>query len=340
MLTTDHRTGSTASDDQALRDALAPLRGVEPTTDDVAAVLRRAPEAGGRRAGSRRSWAPRVALVATSAAAIAVGVVVASPDSGTVFSPPAAQAAPLTKLTRTLALAPAPSGDATLTIEHRANGDLRTTGYNLVTDDRSLVYYATTRADLRTASASSGTGKATGVGTVSGWIEAAAAGADLTPEQAADAIKDASGIPIVGSIARPNTADEELSAAEQKKLLIDQSSAAAAKPTAEQAKAQRENLVWTTALSTLQLAGGRPDVRAGALKAMSAVGARTTKTVFDGHAALQIVMNVGDDGYEEALTIDADTGVPLHFVGGDPGRAPGTESTYEVTRVSASDLGH
>ena len=41
--------------------------------------------------------------------------------------------------------------------------------------------------------------------------------------------------------------------------------------------------------------------------------------------------------YQEAITINADTGIPLKFVGGPAGQAAVTV-TYVVTRVSLADI--
>jgi hypothetical protein len=56
-------------------------------------------------------------------------------------------------------------------------------------------------------------------------------------------------------------------------------------------------------------------------------------------AALQKKVLKDDPGsaYQEALTINADTGVPLKFVGGPAGHV-GTTVNYVVTRVSLADI--
>ena len=43
------------------------------------------------------------------------------------------------------------------------------------------------------------------------------------------------------------------------------------------------------------------------------------------------------DGYQEQMIIDADTGVPVTFIGGDPSH-PSVTVTYDVKRVATSDL--
>lgn len=43
-------------------------------------------------------------------------------------------------------------------------------------------------------------------------------------------------------------------------------------------------------------------------------------------------------GYTEQLTINADTGVPIQFVGGASGSAPGMTVDYRVSRVTLANL--
>lgn len=45
----------------------------------------------------------------------------------------------------------------------------------------------------------------------------------------------------------------------------------------------------------------------------------------------------GFTGYHEQMIINADTGVPVGFIGGDPTH-PEVTVTYGVTRVSTGDL--
>jgi hypothetical protein len=45
----------------------------------------------------------------------------------------------------------------------------------------------------------------------------------------------------------------------------------------------------------------------------------------------------GMRGYQEEMVINAQTGVPVEFLGGDPSKSEST-ITYEVSRVSTSDL--
>jgi hypothetical protein len=42
--------------------------------------------------------------------------------------------------------------------------------------------------------------------------------------------------------------------------------------------------------------------------------------------------------YQEALTINAQTGIPIAFVGGAPGQTPDVTITFQVSRVTLSDI--
>lgn len=277
-----------------------------------------------------RGWVKRTAVAAALAAVAATVLFGALPSgkggAGGALAPAAAEAAPLVKLARTISTTPEPSGDATLTLEHSVvsgeNGG-RFTKYNLVLDGRFRQFFGATLEQLRDAK--SGTSTSTGLqdygrGTMSGWIQAAADSAKKSPEQAAAAIEAASGIPIVAPSKDPKLHER-------------------------QRTSQYNNHVWITALSVLQMSGGRPDVRAGALAAMAGVGAVTTDAVEDGRAVLKVSLRqnitaTSSEQFDEALTIDAHTGVPVRYEGGSTGEEPSTVSTFEVSRVDAADYGH
>jgi len=42
--------------------------------------------------------------------------------------------------------------------------------------------------------------------------------------------------------------------------------------------------------------------------------------------------------YQEILTINATSGVPVSFAGGTPGQTPSVTVTYEISRVTMSDM--
>ena len=117
---------------------------------------------------------------------------------------------------------------------------------------------------------------------------------------------------------------------------------------------QIDNYVWEGCEDALVAGSGNPQVRAGVLRLVSALpGITVTHGTVDGQPTLTLTAgaaelgNVGigkanpkaDTGpaYQEAITINADTGIPLEVASGPAGKATGTV-TYVVTRVSLADI--
>jgi hypothetical protein len=42
--------------------------------------------------------------------------------------------------------------------------------------------------------------------------------------------------------------------------------------------------------------------------------------------------------YQEAITINASTGIPVSFAGGTPGQTPSVTITYQVSRVTLANI--
>ena len=119
---------------------------------------------------------------------------------------------------------------------------------------------------------------------------------------------------------------------------------------------QIDNYVWEGAEDALVVGAGNPQVRAGVLRLVSALpGIAITHGTADGQPTLTLTAGAAEVGYmvsgldggnpkaasgpayQEAITINADTGIPLGFVGGPPGNV-GVTVTYGVTRVSLADI--
>jgi len=117
---------------------------------------------------------------------------------------------------------------------------------------------------------------------------------------------------------------------------------------------QIDNYVWEGCQDALIAGSGNPQVRAGVLRLVSAlpdikvtqgtVAGQPTLTLTAGaaelgHVAADKANPKADPGpaYQEAITINADTGIPLKFAGGPAGQASVTV-TYVVTRVSLADI--
>jgi hypothetical protein len=105
--------------------------------------------------------------------------------------------------------------------------------------------------------------------------------------------------------------------------------------------AQTDNYIWEDSLDALSAGAGNPQVRAGVLRILATLPEVTvTNTTADGQPALTLTASAPalPTDYQEALTINAATGVPVGFVGGTPGQTPGVTVTYRVSRVTLSDI--
>ena len=112
---------------------------------------------------------------------------------------------------------------------------------------------------------------------------------------------------------------------------------------------QIDNYVWENSEDALVTGAGDPKVEAGVLRLVSILpGITVTHGTVDGQPTLTITAgqdefgNVsipGDTGtgYQEAMTINTDTGMPVHMVGGT-GTDVGVTVTYVATRVSLADI--
>lgn len=102
-----------------------------------------------------------------------------------------------------------------------------------------------------------------------------------------------------------------------------------------------DNYVWADSQDALIAGSGDPQVRAGVLQILATL---PDVTVTSGTSGGQptLVLTAGTDevgaGYTEQLTINATTGVPMSLTSGAPGQTPSGEVTYQVSRVTTSDI--
>ena len=120
---------------------------------------------------------------------------------------------------------------------------------------------------------------------------------------------------------------------------------------------QIDNYVWEGCEDALIVGSGNPQVRAGVLRLVSALpGITTTHGTVDGQPTLTLTAGAAELGtglvgvdpanpkaetgpaYQEAITINADTGIPLKMVGGTVGQAADVTVSYVVTRVNLADI--
>jgi hypothetical protein len=103
-----------------------------------------------------------------------------------------------------------------------------------------------------------------------------------------------------------------------------------------------DNWAWEDSQDALIAGAGDPQVRAGVLEILALLPGVTVAhgTSSDGQPTL--VLTGGADevgsGYQEQLTINAATGVPIGFVGGPPNGAPATQVDFQVARVTLANV--
>jgi hypothetical protein len=278
-----------------------------------------------RRAERRWLRPSRVLAMAAVGAVGALGVItlVGTGDKGP-LGVSSADAAPLVKLADEVSKTTALPGDATLIERHHTfpgNG-APIDGFDLYLDDGTY-YYADTRAGLPDAIRQ---WDPTQTDFVKRAIAVALDVPELAPEVAIERMADAELAPGVSADAPPVAAGENRAKGQVKSTATPQQIL--------------ENHAWTNSLDTMIAGGSRPDVRAGVLELLSNIpSVSVEETELNGRPALELTSRSFSGGYTEQLTIDADSGIPLRFVGAQEGAAaPSVVITYTVTRVSASEI--
>jgi hypothetical protein len=111
---------------------------------------------------------------------------------------------------------------------------------------------------------------------------------------------------------------------------------------------QIDNYVWEGCEDVLVAGAGNPQVRAGVLRLVSVLpGITITHGTVDGQPTLTLAAGAAELGgnsgaggpaYQEAITINAQTGIPLKMVGGPAGGPAATTVAWVVTRVNLADI--
>jgi hypothetical protein len=334
--------------EQRLGAAFRDLVAEQPFTPDVAAIEHRARRARRRDRIARGGIGAGVVAVAAVAA---VGVASAAPSApaGTAQAggahpakasgahpakagapaPSTGSAAtqqPLVTLAAQLAASPRPAGDATLVKRDTTTpGEGSVTVWDLYTDD-GRYFFSRTAAGLP-AQVRENNNQADGIF----GREIAAATYAVTGNLDTAMLKMASPyktpVPAWLSAQVPHISDGGL---------------------------QIDDYVWEDCEDALIAGAGNPQVRAGVLRLVSALpGISVTHGTADGQPTLTLTAGAGELGfmnneeaspgaapgsvYQEAITINADTGIPLKIVSGPDGKG-GPIVTYAVTRVSLADV--
>jgi hypothetical protein len=325
--------------EQKLGAAFRDLVAEQPFTPDVAAIEHRVRQARRRDRIARGGIGLGVVAVA-AVAAVGVASAVPSAPAGTArasgahpaktgasaSSTGSADAQPLVKLTADLAAAPRPTGNATLVErETGAPGRASINVWDLYTD-AGRYFFSRTEAGLPAQVTENNN---QGDGQFGREVAAAAyaAGGDL----------DTAALKMAWPYATPVPA---WLSAQVKNM--------------KAGGMQIDNYVWEDCEDALVAGSGNPQVRAGVLRLVSALPDITvTHGTVDGQPTLTLTAgaaelgNVGIDpanpkadtgpAYQEAITINADTGIPLEIASGPAGKVTGTV-TYVVTRVSLAGI--
>jgi hypothetical protein len=327
--------------EQQLSAAFRDLVAEQPFTPDVSAIQHRVRQAR-RRDRIARGGIGAGVVAAAAVAAVGVASAVPSAPAGTAQArgahpartgAPASPAGsadaqpPLVKLAADLAAAPQPAGDATLVErETGAPGRSSINVWDLYADD-GRYFFSQTQAGLP-AQVKENNNQGEG----QFGREVAAATYAATGDLDTAALKmawapDTTPVPAWLSAQVKNMSAGGL---------------------------QIDNYVWENCEDALVAGSGNPQVRAGVLRLVSALpGITVTHGTVGGQPTLTLTAGAGELGfmndvkanpqaepgspYQEAITINARTGIPLEIASGPAGKVTGTV-TYAVTRVNLADI--
>jgi len=322
-------------------ELVAGLRAAEPLPDaafEQARTRLRETMGPARHRPRRPTWAIwSTAGLGIAAAAVAVALVVspAAPPSSPAASP--GQNTPLIQLAAAITAHPTPlPGDATLVLRTQVNAQGQSTGggADLYTDSGAY-YYAPAESGLPEQIAEHDD---IGGGGFARELAAAryAVHGDLTiaRQRMAIAMLD----PQQPKLTWRQRVAQLKAIARAKHLKIP---IPVHPPTAAQRAATMDNEIWENSLDALQAGAGQPEVRAGVLRLLSTLKEVTVHSAdVNGEATLTLTATAPalPPDYQETLTINGTTGVPIGFAGGVPGHRPDTTSSYRVSRVTVAAI--
>jgi len=288
---------------------------------------------------------PRMLAVATGTgmAAIAAAVVLSAGNgarlttTGTHGSSRGLQAvvrhhstkSPLIRLADNVSASAAPTGDATFIQRTTITGGQNITVYDLYGDNGT--YYFSQDESGMPAQVSGGDNQ--GAGQFGREVAAAEKAASGNVQQAAIDMANAPDPNRANLITPSSQTPEETAAAKAKGKLTG---------TVPGPGSLFDNWAWEDSQDAMIAGAGNPQVRAGVLQILATLPGVTVThgTSADGQPTL--VLTGGADevgsGYQEQLTVNAETGMPIGFVGGPPSGSAATQVEYKVARVTLSDV--
>ena len=281
--------------------------------------------------------------IAAVAAAVALFAVLGSNPALTSHAPVGSNAAvgkvngKLMHLAADITAEPTPPGNATLVQRTQSYPDSPTiTGADLYTDSGEY-FYAATESGLPSAIQSNAdVGGGIGAREVAAALYAVNGNLDTAREMMANA-------PFPGGV-HPSL-QEELAQAQAAVPVLKAKGVNLPAPTAASVaaheKSSTDNSIWMDSIDAFAAGAGNPQVRAGILRILSTLPEVTvTNTTTNGLPTLTVTATAPalPANYQEALTIDAATGVPVSFAGGTPGQVPSVTIAYQISRVTMSDM--
>jgi len=318
--------------EERLSAALSGIVGDRPYAPDLDQIEGRGRKLRHRRLAWRATAGASVAAAAVAAVAVATsGTGVHAPAPNLAAQKPAttssvtpAEDSPLVRLVGYLTTAEQPPGDATLVLrDQRYTNGLKADIWDLYTDNGDY-YFAKTRGGIPAQVKGHHTQK------IDGGYEKAVAAA----KQAA-----------TGDLneARKEMAFSWLPKNPKVKPIIEAPGVTPPLPAGklpEQLKATLEinktdNWVWNNSMDALTAGAGSPTVRAGVLRLLGQMPEIKVKTgTLNGQPVLTLTAGTPAIAGSESLTVNADTGLPVKYIGADVG----VTTNFTVTRVTLADL--
>jgi hypothetical protein len=274
----------------------------------------------------RRSVGVRSGVVVGLAAAVAALAIIGTSPVQTTKVPSASNHSStlLIRLAADVSTSPTPIGNAEVVARTTNGGGQSVTVYDLYADNGE--YFFSQTASGLAGQVSSDNNQAGGL--FAREIAAAKLAATGDVQTAAQNMADA---------ANPNNVVSPTQTAS--------SAADAAAKAAATGQAQGGNLydnyVWENSQDAIIASSGEPQVRAGVLQILATLpGVTVTSSTSGGQPTLVLSAGTPElgSGYGEQLTINATTGIPMSFASGTPGQAPSGTISYQVSRVTTSDI--
>jgi hypothetical protein len=290
---------------------------------------------------------PRLLAVATGTGAAAVAAaVLLSAGNGTKLPATSSHAgslqaavrhhatrSPLIRLADDVSTSSTPTGDATLIQRTTHTGGQDVTVYDLY-GDNDTYYFSRAESGLP-AQVSGGNSQAAGL--FGREVAAAKEAATGNVGQAAIAIANAPDPNLQPQLTPTSDGDSASPQAEAKAIqLKDKATGMHFMPSS-----RFDNYAWGDSQDAMIAGAGDPQVRAGVLKILATLpGVTVTQGSSNGTPTLVLTAGSHEFGmnYQEQLTVNAETGMPIEFVGGTPGKPAATTVDYQVRRVTLSDI--